>query len=36
MKKDDWKQLISGVQLKGEQPDFTEEGWARRKPKKKK
>ncbi|MBR1932408.1 MAG: DEAD/DEAH box helicase [Prevotella sp.] len=34
--KDDWKQLMKGVQLRGEEPDFSEEGWARRKPKKKK
>jgi ATP-dependent RNA helicase DeaD len=26
----------SRVELKGEEPDFSEEGWARRKPKKKK
>lgn len=30
-KKDDWKQFF-----KGEEPDFNEEGWARRKPKKSK
>ncbi len=35
-KKSDWQQLISGVQLKGEAPDFSEEGWARRRPKRKK
>ena len=29
-KKDDWKQFF-----KDEEPDFSEEGWARRKPKKK-
>ena len=36
-KKDDWKRLIGGnpAELKGEMPDFTEEGWARRRPKKK-
>lgn len=36
-KKDDWKRLINGnpAELKGEIPDFTEEGWARRRPKKK-
>ena len=35
--KDDWRELISGkpFKLKGEEPDFSEEGWARRKPKKK-
>src|SRR5574344_488962 len=35
-KKDDWKQFFNndGGQLKGEVPDFSEEGWARRKPKK--
>lgn len=35
-KKDDWKELMKGVpaKLKGEEPDFSEEGWARRKPKK--
>ena len=34
----DWRNLMSKVphELKGEEPDFTEEGWARRKPKKKK
>ena len=33
----DWRSLISGrpMKLKGEEPDFSEEGWARRKPKKK-
>ena len=37
-KKDDWRQLMTGVRVdfKGEEPDFSEEGWARRKPKKKK
>ena len=34
-KKDDWKELMRGVKLRGEEPDFSEEGWARRKPKKK-
>lgn len=36
--RDDWKNLMqeANVRLKGEEPDFTEEGWARRKPKKKK
>ncbi|MBR4388231.1 MAG: DEAD/DEAH box helicase [Prevotella sp.] len=35
-KKDDWRQFFQGhdVQLVGEEPDFSEEGWARRKPKK--
>jgi ATP-dependent RNA helicase DeaD len=34
---DDWKDLIKGkpFKLKGEEPDFSEEGWARRRPKKK-
>lgn len=35
-KSDDWKQFFQpkkDIQLKGEQPDFSEEGWARRKPK---
>lgn len=30
----DWRSLINGsnnVKLKGEEPDFSEEGWARRK-----
>jgi ATP-dependent RNA helicase DeaD len=31
MKKDDWKQFFQQ-----EEPDFSEEGWARRIPKKKK
>ena len=37
-KKDDWRSLMKGprVDFKGEEPDFSEEGWARRKPKKKK
>ncbi|MBO4809944.1 MAG: DEAD/DEAH box helicase [Prevotella sp.] len=37
--KDDWKELMRGgrnKELRGEEPDFSEEGWARRKPKKKK
>ena len=34
---DDWRQFFQGhnVILKGQEPDFSEEGWARRKPKKK-
>ena len=37
-KNNDWLSLMnaSRVELKGEEPDFSEEGWARRKPKKKK
>jgi len=37
-KKDDWRSLIDGMplKLKGEKPDFSEEGWARRWPKGKK
>ncbi len=37
-RKDDWRQFFQGhdIQLLGEEPDFSEEGWARRKPKKKK
>jgi ATP-dependent RNA helicase DeaD len=36
--KDDWRSLMNvpRVDFKGEEPDFSEEGWARRKPKKKK
>ena len=36
--KDDWRSLMNAprVDFKGEEPDFSEEGWARRKPKKKK
>ena len=36
--KDDWKSLMQGkpFKFKGDEPDFSEEGWARRKPKKKK
>ena len=35
--KDDWKALMQGkpFKLKGDEPDFSEEGWARRRPKKK-
>ena len=35
-KKDDWRQFFQNhdIQLVGEEPDFSEEGWARRKPKK--
>lgn len=35
-RKDDWKQFFQHEDrpLRGEEPDFTEEGWARRKPKK--
>lgn len=34
--KDDWRELIAGkpFKLKGDEPDFSEEGWARRRPKK--
>ncbi len=37
-KKNDWRSLMNAprVDFKGEEPDFSEEGWARRKPKKKK
>ena len=36
-KKDDWKQLMQPkyIKFKGEVPDFSEEGWAIRKPRKK-
>ena len=36
-KREDWRELIRGApfKLKGEEPDFSEEGWARRKPRKK-
>ncbi|NPD90763.1 DEAD/DEAH box helicase [Xylanibacter muris] len=36
-RKDDWRQFFKGnnVELIGEEPDFSEEGWARRNPKKK-
>jgi len=37
-RQDDWRQFFRGndVMLKGDEPDFSEEGWARRKPKKRK
>ncbi len=37
-KHDDWRELMKSNKwnFKGDEPDFTEEGWARRKPKKKK
>ena len=37
-RKDDWRQFINNpdIKLVGEEPDFSEEGWARRKPRKKK
>ena len=36
-KRDDWRSLMHQVprDLRGEEPDFSEEGWARRKPRKK-
>ncbi|MBM6993800.1 MAG: DEAD/DEAH box helicase [Prevotella sp.] len=36
--RDDWKSLMqdANFKLRGEEPDFSEEGWARRRPKKKK
>ena len=36
-KKDDWMKFLNPdrVELKGDEPDFSEEGWARRRPKKK-
>ena len=36
-RKDDWRQFLDNpnIQLVGEEPDFSEEGWARRKPRKK-
>ena len=36
-KKNDWKELLNPkmMKLKGEIPDFTEEGWALRRPRKK-
>jgi len=34
--KDDWRGLMNDIRLRGEEPDFSEEGWARRKPKRKK
>lgn len=37
-RQDDWRQFFQGndVKLIGDEPDFSEEGWARRRPKKKK
>jgi ATP-dependent RNA helicase DeaD len=37
-KKDDWRELMKKVprDLRGPEPDFSEEGWAFRKPRKKK
>ena len=37
-RKDDWRQFINNpnIKLVGDEPDFSEEGWARRKPRKKK
>ena len=37
-KKDDWRSLVGKVprDLRGPEPDFSEEGWAMRKPRKKK
>ena len=34
--KNNWRRLMNDFDLRGEVPDFSEEGWARRKPKKKK
>lgn len=36
-RKDDWRQFINNpdIKLVGEEPDFSEEGWARRRPRKK-
>ena len=36
-RQDDWRQFINNpdIKLVGEEPDFSEEGWARRKPRKK-
>lgn len=36
-RQDDWRQFFQGhdIQLIGDEPDFSEEGWARRRPKKK-
>ena len=34
-KPEDWRSLMKGGDLKGAEPDFSEEGWARRKPRKK-
>ena len=33
----DWRSLMNpdSMRLRGEEPDFSEEGWARRRPKKK-
>ena len=38
MRQEDWRDLLEGkpFKLKGQEPDFNEEGWARRNPKKKK
>ena len=35
-RKNDWRMLMKDVELRGEKPDFSEEGWARRRPRKKK
>ena len=35
-KKEDWMKFLNPDKLKGDVPDFSEEGWARRRPKKKK
>ena len=37
-KKDNWRELMGKAprELKGKEPDFSEEGWAMRKPRKKK
>ena len=37
-RKNDWRELMNGkpFELKGDMPDFDEEGWARRRPKRKK
>jgi ATP-dependent RNA helicase DeaD len=37
-KKEDWRKLMNKVprDLRGPEPDFSEEGWAMRKPRKKK
>ena len=36
-RKDDWRQFINNpdIKLVGDEPDFSEEGWARRRPRKK-
>ena len=34
-KPEDWRSLMKGGDLKGAEPDFSEDGWARRKPRKK-